>query len=212
MVLMDSAIVEFSKAIKIYDDYSDAYYNRACCFQNKEEYAKAIEDYEKGATLYSKPNIQLYVNLGFVYGKTGQYDKELSVLDSAIKYNPKLADAYNNKGCVLLEQQKYVEALAELKKAIELIPNNASAHYNQGVCYIKTGDLEAAIEANTRAIACNPNYSKAYFNRSQCYHSLRKVQNALEDALKAKSLGFPVDSNYVNQLKNELTNRTSSIP
>ncbi|MCE9538367.1 MAG: hypothetical protein K8R85_04005, partial [Bacteroidetes bacterium] len=56
---------------------------------------------------------------------------------------------------------------------------------------------------NTIAIQLNPDYSAAYFNRSVINKASGNFKEALNDALKAQSLGYAVDTGYLNELKNK---------
>jgi tetratricopeptide (TPR) repeat protein len=155
--LLDSAIIEFTKANSIFNNYSDCYMNMALAYTDKtdlsksnEEYKmnnqKAIETYEIANKLYGKPNAKLYNNLGMLYGKANQFEKALSILDSAIKYDEDNAEAHNNRGNALAGLGRYKEALPEFEKAVSINKKYAEAYRNIGSTYGNLKVFDKALE------------------------------------------------------------------
>ena len=62
----ESAIENFTKAIKLKPDYSEAYNNRGIAYTGKGDYEKAIEDYNTAIEL--DPNFfYSFINMGILY-------------------------------------------------------------------------------------------------------------------------------------------------
>ncbi len=150
-VLLDQAIVEFNKAVKIFDLYPDAYLNLGLCYMDKENNLEAIRNYEIARQLYPKPNPKVFNNLGLVYGKTGQFQKALTILDTALKYEDDFAEAHNNRGNALAGLGRYPEAIPEFEKAIEQNKKYAEALRNLGSTYGNLKDFPKAINYFTQS-------------------------------------------------------------
>jgi len=144
--ILDSAIFEFNKANSIFNNYSDCYMNLALAYTDKEDNVNAIKTYEIANKLYGKPNAKLYNNLGMLYGKLGQFDKALSILDSAIKYDEDNAEAHNNRGNALAGLKRFKEALPEFEKAISINKKYAEAFRNIGSTYGNLKEYPLAID------------------------------------------------------------------
>jgi len=155
--ILDSAIIEFSKANSIFNNYSDCYMNMALAYTDKTDLSKsaeefkmnnqkAIETYEIANKLYGKPNAKLYNNLGMLYGKANQFEKALSILDSAIKYDEDNAEAHNNRGNALAGLGRYKEALPEFEKAVSINKKYAEAYRNIGSTYGNLKVFDKALE------------------------------------------------------------------
>jgi Flp pilus assembly protein TadD len=93
------AIADFTKAIKLNPNYTEAYYNRAVAANKIGEYQKAIADHQQAIKL--KPNYaEAYGNLGLVYQTVG--DKR-----QAIKHLKQAATLFKQQNNQALSQ--YVE-------------------------------------------------------------------------------------------------------
>jgi Tfp pilus assembly protein PilF len=150
-VYLDQAIVEFNKAIKIFNIYPDAYLNLGLSYMDKENNIEAIRCYEIARQLYPKPNPKVFNNLGLVYGKTNQFQKALNILDSALKYEDDFAEAHNNRGNALAGLQRYYDAIPEFEKAIKQNTKYAEALRNLGSTYGNLKDYPKAIEYFTQS-------------------------------------------------------------
>jgi tetratricopeptide (TPR) repeat protein len=83
---------------------------------------------------------------------------------------------------------------------ILLTPNNADYYFYRSFAYVKINNYNAALADNTISLQLNPNNAVAYLNRSYIYRNLGKFDNALNDAMKAQTMGYPVDTNYIKEL------------
>ena len=106
-------------------------------YYNKNEYGKAIEDFNKAIELDNKFALA-YNNRGMVYLNKKEYDKAIEDFNKAIELDNKFALAYNNRGIVYLDRNKkdeYDKAIEDFNKAIELDNEFALAYGNRGLAY-----------------------------------------------------------------------------
>jgi superkiller protein 3 len=107
---------------------AEKYFQQGYAYNNKGDYDKAIEYYNKAIEL--NPDYAVaYYNLGNVYNNKGDYGKAIEYYNKAIEY-------YN--------------------KAIELNPDSVDAYNNLGIAYNIKSDDDKAIEYYNKAIELNP--------------------------------------------------------
>lgn len=150
-------------------------------------YAETAEEYlQKGNADYHQGNLA----------------QAISDYTKAIEINPNFADAYENRGLAYTRQRlNYTQAIADFTKAIEINPNYAEAYSNRGNAYIRQSSLPQAISDFTKAIEINPKFANAYYARSLAYYTTKEYDKAWIDVHKAEELGFTVDANFLNTLK-----------
>jgi spermidine synthase len=95
-----------------------------------------------------------YASLGIVYVNNRRWGMALTVLDSALLLNPRLAEAYNTRAIAYAGEGLYDEALASLDKAIEMNPETPNAYENRAYVYAHMGknDLAEKDAALSRSI------------------------------------------------------------
>lgn len=87
-----------------------------------------------------------YVNLGFAYLESGQYDKAFEATQKGIDLDPKFGGAYYNLGIIYQKMGDLDKALAMGKKSLEINPELHMAHFFLGSIYFETGRFEEAAE------------------------------------------------------------------
>ena len=60
--------------------------------------------------------------VGNAYYDLGQYRKSIADQNSALRLNPKFANAYNNRGIAYQALKKYRKALADYERALAIDP------------------------------------------------------------------------------------------
>ncbi|HGJ66453.1 TPA: tetratricopeptide repeat protein [bacterium] len=75
-----------------------------------------------------KPSVtEAYINLGYVYSRTGMMQQAIEVLKKAVSLDPTSVMAHHNLGSVYAVNRNYTEARNEFKRVLELDPENVSA-------------------------------------------------------------------------------------
>jgi tetratricopeptide (TPR) repeat protein len=114
---------------------------------------------------------------------------------------PKTTAEYIDQGKVLLNSKKFDQAIDRFTEAIRLDPKSIQAYNNRGIAYCNKGDLDRAIADFSRTIEIDPQFGKAYNNRAVAYFLMGERDKARQDAEKARSLGIPVNQNFVESVK-----------
>ncbi|MGB3480328.1 MAG: tetratricopeptide repeat protein [bacterium] len=183
----ESAIADFSKALKIRPGYADCYLRRGNVYFTKGLYDTAVYDF--GRAIEIDPYFATaYYNRGVVYLKIGEHNKAISDFTRAIKIKPDYSDAYVNRGIIYGLSGRYNQAISDFTQAIGIRPNFVEAYNNRGFAYSQIGKYELAITDFSRVIAINPNFEEAYNNRGFAYSKIGKYEAAIADFSQALRL------------------------
>jgi tetratricopeptide (TPR) repeat protein len=180
------AIENYTRAITLKSNYSDAYYNRGNAYADRGDYERAISDFTQVITI-DPDDATAYNNRGTVYSDRGDLELAIADLTRAIDLNPNYATAYNNRGAVYADQGDLTTAITNYNKAIAFNPNSASAYYNRGNAYYAQGDLKLALTDFTQAISIKP-YFGAYTNRGIIHYDQGNLEQAISDYNEAIDL------------------------
>jgi tetratricopeptide (TPR) repeat protein len=159
----DTAILEYTEAIRLNPNYAEAYFRRGYVYDDKDDLDRAIADLTQAIRINSN-YFDAYRIRGFVYGR--KMDRERAVADytQAIRINPDHAEVYNSRGIHYENMKDYDRAIADYTQAIRINPNYAEAYFNRGDTYEKKGDRTRAIADYEAALRIDPNHSNARSN------------------------------------------------
>ncbi len=200
---IDRALEDFNFSIKLNPNSAKVFTNRANIHGLKGRFDLALADYSKAIEL-DKTDDQTFFNRAVTYSMMKQYDKAIEDYSTALMMKPDFKSAKQSRAYAYVDNGNYEKAIIDLNELIKLDPSNSNNYLYRGVAYFNSGNASAAIADNTMAIQLNPSNSGAYFNRSVADKSSGKFKDALNDALKAQSLGYPVNADYINELKNKI--------
>lgn len=97
-----------------------------------------------------------YVNLGFAYIESGQYDKALEATQKGIDLDPKFAGAYYNLGIIYQKMGDLDKAIAMAKKSLEIDPDLHAANSFLGTIYFENSQYEEAAKVFKRMLKAYP--------------------------------------------------------
>jgi tetratricopeptide (TPR) repeat protein len=151
-------------------------YNAGKAALDANNYAQAVEEFNKAAELADTDNNKLavYSNLADAYAKLAKtktgadfdaaMQKCIETYGKAIALKPDDAGMHNNYGLALAQAKKYADAQAELEKAAQLNPAGAGQYYyNLGATETNAGQVDPATAAFKKAIEATPPYPEAYY-------------------------------------------------
>jgi tetratricopeptide (TPR) repeat protein len=176
----DGAIREFTQAIRINPNYTEAYNQRGLAYEKKKEWDQMLADYTAANRL--NPNEPRYVmNIGVYYSKTGDYERAITQFNEAIRMKPDYAFAYFNRGDAYRTLRDYDKAIADCDTAIRLDPNNKLAYGTRGEAYRMKGNYTQALNDLNKAISLDANDAWTYDVRARVYRAQGKTDLADAD-------------------------------
>ena len=198
--LYQEAIKDFTKTIEYNHLYTKAYHNRATVLTNIKQYAYALGDINI-AVQQQPTNPELYETMGYILIQKKDYPVALVSLGLGISIDPEYAGLYFQRGNANNYMGKYNLAIEDYSRAYQLDPQNHLAVANRGIIMFKKKYYPEALEDLLEAINLQPDYADGYYNLSRVYFTMGDNSNALAYAQKALSLGYPIDEQYIKQIK-----------
>jgi len=195
----EDAIADFTNAIRIEPDYTEAYYKRGNGYLYLENYEDAIADYTRAIRI--DPDYAIaYANRGFTKTKIAQtttdYDDALDDYNKAIQLiDPESAKLYemragywlklNDITTPGLKEMNLDKAIGDYTRAIRIDPDYTEAYFRRGNVYLDLQDWESAIADFTRTVRIDPDYGQAYANRGYANSIFGNWDDAIADCTRA---------------------------
>jgi tetratricopeptide (TPR) repeat protein len=196
----DRALQTYSDGINYSRGYLQLYINRSRILLDRGQADLALQDLNY--CLSKNPNlVNALTNRGVAYGMKEKLDSALADLTQALKMQPGDADILANRGLVFFKQGKYAEAAKDLHMYLEKVPDDADNLNLLGLAYLNGGETEQALKAINRSIEFKSGEAAFYYNRSIVYRRMGERKMELADLLKASSLGYQVDPDYIRKLQ-----------
>jgi tetratricopeptide (TPR) repeat protein len=117
----------FQTAVRIEPNRPEGYYLLGLYYQNREDFEKAVETYEK-LIVISPGFKEAYYNLGYInLVHFNDFQASANYFTKAIAIDPKYTDAYFNRGYSYELMGDVAGARKEYEKALEITPNYENA-------------------------------------------------------------------------------------
>ena len=165
---LEQAFNDFSEAIYLDPDSTDAYNSRANIYFLARQFDEAIADYNEAIRI--NPDLAIaHLNRGLAYARKQDSAEALADASSAIQLDPTLAGAYYLRGTSHYRLDDATEAIRDLTQAIRLNSADPAVYNQRGLAYAKLGDYDRAIEDYDRALRLAPDLVVAHFHRASAY-------------------------------------------
>jgi tetratricopeptide (TPR) repeat protein len=175
----EPALEEIDKAIALYPDFYEGYWQRAVINKEKKDLFSAIEDYSR--TLDRRSDLPtVHYDFGQTLRQLGLRSQAIDEYKTAIALDPLMIEAHNNLGITYREVKRYDDAIASFERVIELDPGYAKAYNNLGASLAESGRVDEAVVVFTRAIRMFPDYPNTYMNLAMACISLRRSRPAID--------------------------------
>nr|XP_015206045.1 PREDICTED: tetratricopeptide repeat protein 6 isoform X1 [Lepisosteus oculatus] len=142
---------------------------------------------ERLTQLISEKELSSAIHLcrrGALNKKLGHLNLALEDLNTAIRIEPHLLDAYWHRHSIHLLKTNLEKALDDLNFIIKHNKTHADAYKSKAEIYRKKGDSTLAIINYTQAIKCRPEDDENYFRRAEMYEKRNEILLAMEDYVK----------------------------
>lgn len=181
----------------------DAVNNLGLIHMQEGDLRLAIREFNRALSIDSN-FYKAYLNRGIVWMRSENNQRALSDMNRAIELSPGEALAYYNRALVYERMNALPDAINDLTKAISLNPYMIIFYKDRGKAFAWKSEFANAERDFTKAIELDPQNAELWFRRSLARSSQDKFVGGLEDAAMAKSLGFPVDEEYIKGLTKQV--------
>lgn len=161
----------YDEAIDHYTKYLDAhicegsecgtyYFHRGVAYQQKQDCAKAIADYEEAQKTLTD-NGELYFNASLCHTALNQNDAALADLNNALRVNPD-SNIYHVGRCIaLFNKQDFAGALPDCEFTLGSAPDDQNMLYATAMSAEQTGDKGKAAKYYKHLHDLNPGDTRA---------------------------------------------------
>lgn len=175
----DTAIADYTAAVKLNPAYSAAYNNRGAAYEKLGDNKRALADYSM-AIQASPKNAVAYNNRCWSYYLARDFAHALPDCNKALTLNPKNNQALDSRCAVYVGQKKYDLAIKDCDKAINLDPSYGYPYFNRGNALYYKGQLKTALGDFQMAQRLIP-------KSNADYHA--QIQNRIRDIQAGKPAG-----------------------
>jgi tetratricopeptide (TPR) repeat protein len=188
------AIDQFSKAIELDGQYTDAYAARAAAYEKIFKLREAIADYLRASTFDVKEPSH-HCEAARLYNLINEPKKAIESANNALEVDKKNLNALNQKASALIQLEQYKNALDVANASIEN-KKTSMGYYYHGKASVGLKDFEKAEYDFGRAVYYDDNNIEAYVELAKTL----TVLNKLEEAVTKCDKGLEKDKNNVNIL------------
>eukprot|EP00398_MALV-I-01_sp_L67-1_P000484 gene484-491_t len=214
----DEAIAEYDKAIEAQPNDITYYNNKAAVLveQNKLDEAEKMltecidKRYDMGRECKDGASFEkvakVFVRLGTIYRKKGDFDKAIEVLEKATLENntgstrtalrdaqkaksdqekkayenPELAEHNREKGNEFFKNKQWVDAKKEYDDAVRRAPREAKLYSNRAAALQKLMAYPDALKDLEKCLQLDPKFIKAYIRKGQAHITMKDFNKAIE--------------------------------
>jgi len=144
------------------------HYDTGIYYLGQENIENALEKFDNALKVHPEFP-QALSEKGKILGELQKYEKALSILEEALKYDPDLESAKKTRDFVLK------------------VLKDAEGYYNSGIYHLGRENLEDALEKFDNALKLRPEFPQALTEKGKILAELQKYEEALvflEEALK----------------------------
>ncbi len=175
----DAAIADYTAAIALKKDYTDAYLERCGTYALKRQYVPAIADCT--AAIHIQPNDwRLYdVRMG-LYVHEKRYDDAFADYNAFLVKRPNSIDLRLAKAEIQRLAGRTDEALTTASAARDLVPQWAGPYFELGLIQFTRNDLQSALASYDTATRNAPKDAVGYLLKGQMEWALGRFDDAVD--------------------------------
>ena len=174
----------------------EAYFTRASCHFNLDDFEQAVNDYTAAIDLSRSKDPKAYFFRGTALYQLHQHEAAIRDLTMAITLDGEYATAFQQRAYAWTALGITDSALLDFGRTLEIDPASASAHFGLGNYFANLPDHDIAIAHYTQAIALEPK-ADYYFSRGLVFALLNNFADAIDDFSKAIELDSQYAAAYV---------------
>jgi tetratricopeptide (TPR) repeat protein len=175
----EGAIIEFTKAIEIDNQYIEAYRARSSARIWINDYEGIVNDYTKIIELNSEDS-DAYESRGRAKAGLKDYIGAIEDFNKAIELD-KESKVYSSRGRMKKNLLDYNGALLDYNIAVEKYPEDESSYFGRGELKYVMADYHGAIIDFNKCIEIKPNRIMSFHKRGDCKLKTEDFKGAIED-------------------------------
>jgi tetratricopeptide (TPR) repeat protein len=156
---------------------------RGMAFTNKEEFNRAIDDYDQAIRLDPK-YLWSWLNRAEAWYRKGETGRAFADLEEAARLDPNNSRVYSVRASTWWQLGELDKAIADYSEAIRLEPAFSVFYNNRALVWRDKGDYDKAIADYDEAIRRDPRDVRAYANRGEIWRLKGDLDRALADQEK----------------------------
>jgi tetratricopeptide (TPR) repeat protein len=179
-------VLPFASALEALNDElkrkptAAGYAVRACIWESKHDYAKAIADCDEAIRLDSTL-AKAFFTRGMALHYKQQYDRAIADYTEAIRLDPDLASVYVRRALTWRAKGQHVKAMDDCTQALRINPSLAVAHAIRAAIWCARQEYGLAIAESNQAIQLDPDMPMAYAGRGYAWHLKEDYTKAIAD-------------------------------
>lgn len=194
----DSAIDDYTDAIRIDPSFEPAYVSRGVAFLEQGKIDLARKDLDRAIALEPQ-DYRAWHNRAVVNRKAQLPEQALGDFTEALRLNPKLTEAWNGRGTVRQSRGDLRGAIADFDSALRIEPSSSLILNNRAVAWRSLGRTDLALADLDQALRRKPDYAVALTNRGAIWRSLNEPERAREDLSRALALNPSLGVAFFNR-------------
>ncbi|MDP6924539.1 MAG: DNA-directed RNA polymerase subunit alpha C-terminal domain-containing protein [Candidatus Scalindua sp.] len=148
------------------------------CYQEREEYEKALECFECSKHA-NEDEFEIQVNIAETQRQSGDSQGALKMIQKLAKGHDDDADLHYQWAHCLDNLGKYDEALTHYNRTLEIDPNHPNSLFRLAYYYDLSGDDEKALEYYEKCVETVPLYTNAMINLGLLYEDKDNYEKAI---------------------------------
>ena len=193
---MEKARFDYQQCIKRDPEAYMAMNNLGLTFLEENDLPMALAEFDRSIDVKGDFYMSR-LNRGITLMRLGKNEEALESMNTAVSLNPAEPLAYYNRGLIYERMNALDNAIGDFSTAIRLNPAMLQFYKDRGKAYVWKKDYVAAEDDYTTILERDPQNAEMWFRRSLARSSQNNFEGALADALKARSLGFTVEEEYI---------------
>ncbi len=187
----DDALTKFNAAISLDENYALAYKERGNSYYKKAEYAKALEDFNKYASLAEDiEDATFYYNKGWCENELGKYNDAVESLKKSVEIDDTYSDAFSELGFAYYELNMNDDAISNYRTSMNL-DKETDYHPILGIAdvyYDNLKNYDSAIVYFEKGLQLQKSNKTAYYKLGWCYNDREKYNEAIYPLQQALAL------------------------
>lgn len=201
--VFDEAIAEYNKTVELQPSKVEARKSLASELAFKGKGGEARVQLREIARLDpDDASAHLALARADLHEEGGDLNEAIAELRAALEKDPGISGAWNDLGEAQMRAGKFDDAAAAYREALKPYPDNDAAHFSLGEALKRAGHLDDAADHYREAVRLNAQWKDMLSAGLAADLAAKNLGFAQSDVQVLQKLGYPIDPQLLDQLKN----------